>query len=279
VRAVLNRIGWLNRGWARTVDDVSAFYQALPEPTLRHLLNALYQKKVAEHGAVRWGDKTPTYVRYIAELNDIFPTAQFVHLIRDGRDAALSAEKKWGHRRWYMDDCYLLKSWVRNVEGGRKAGESLELNRYLEIQYEALVQRPERIVRRLCIFLREEFHPAMLDHTGLAREQIGPQGHVEVRSPISTASVQRWKKEMSPFARKMANRIAGPTLTATGYPLADIPPLSPSEGLRLLSLWAKYRVTSAPREILPKLGIPTLNRDKRKPGLRSAVRGMLSVDL
>jgi hypothetical protein len=277
VRGLLHRIAWLNRSWDDLVEQVPALYGALPAPTLRHVLDALYRRKIAPPGAVRWGDKTPSYIRYIPELTAIFPTAQFIHMIRDGRDVTLSAQRKWGDKHWYMDSYYLLKNWTRNVKVGRRAGRRLGPDRYLEIHYEQLVQAPEETVRSLCTFLNEPFHPAMLEHTTLARQQIGPDGHVEVRSPISTASVQRWRGEMSPFQRKLANEVAGPVLAELGYELAESAPWSTTERIRLSSLAVKYRVTDTMRQLLPALGIPTLNRDKRKRGFWTTVRGALSL--
>jgi hypothetical protein len=228
------------------------------------VLDALYRQKIAEHDAVRWGDKTPSYVLHLPTLSRIFPSAQFVHLVRDGRDAALSAQKKWGAKNWYMDQGYLLKNWVRHVERGRKAGQALGEGRYLELRYEALVQHPEPALERLCGFLGEQLHPAMLEHTQLARQQIGPRGHIEVRDPISAASVGRWKREMSSFDKKMADRIAGPTLAASGYDLAGCGSLSLGETCRLGLILAKYWLTDTARQALISLGLLTLNRRKRR---------------
>lgn len=264
VRRILERIGRLNHFWHGMVDNVSAFYDALPEPKLAHVLDALYRQKVAEHGATRWGDKTPSYVLYIPLLSKIFPTAQFVHLIRDGRDAVVSAQKKWGSKRRYMDNYYLLKNWVKHVERGRECGHRLGRDRYLEVRYEAIVQQSRQVVEQVCAFLDIEFHPEMLNHTRLAREQIKPGGHIEVREPISTASVQRWKSEMSPFDQKMADRIAGSTLSALGCTLAGLGPLSVEERLRFLFLACKYRLTDTVRGVLYALQILTLNRGKRR---------------
>lgn len=267
VKRVLTRVGKLNLNWHGLVDDVEAFYDALAEKTLPHVLDALYRRRIADHAdpdAVRWGDKTPSYVRYIPLLSQIFPSAQFVHVIRDGRDATLSAQKKWGTQRWYMDNYYLLKNWVRNVEAGRATGRALGSGRYLEIHYEALVQTPRPELKKLCTFLNERFHPAMLDHTRLARERIGPQGHVEVRREISTRSVQRWRREMTAFDRKLADRIAGVTLTTLGYEPAGDEAMTPTEAVRYAFLAAKYRFTDAVRQTLTALGILTLNKGKRR---------------
>lgn len=264
VQDILERIGQLNHAWDGMVDDVPIFYQALPEPRLAHVLDVLYRQKIAEHDAVRWGDKTPSYVLYVPVLSEIFPTAQFVHLIRDGRDATLSAQKKWGARNWYMDNYYLIKNWARCVEQGREAGRLLGSDRYLEVHYEALVQHPESTLEQLCAFLGEDFYAGMLDHTRLARKQIGPRGHVEVREPVSTASVRRWQAEMSEFDQKMADRIAGPTLLSLGYELAGLGSLSIGGQFKLLLLSAKYKLIDAARQILTRWGLLTLNRGKRR---------------
>lgn len=264
MQRVLARVGRLNRAWKDLVGDVPAFYRALPEPRLEHVLDRLYRQKAAQQGAERWGDKTPSYVLYIPILNEIFPTAQFVHLIRDGRDCALSAQKKWGDKRWYMDSYYLLKNWIRHVERGRQAGRKLEPGRYLEVKYETLVQKPEPTIRRICDFLGEEFVPGMLDHTRLARDEIRPGGHIEVLAPISVSSVQRWKTQMSLFDRKLADRIAGPTLASLGYELAGLGPLSGGDIARLFLLSSKFAVTDFARRTLTALGLLTLNRGKRK---------------
>lgn len=262
--AILKRIGCLNREWARIVDDVPAFYESLPEPRLDHVLDALYRIRCEPFGAARWGDKTPNYVLHIPTLAEIFPTAQFVHLIRDGRDATLSAQKKWGGRAWYMDSHYLLRNWVRCVERGRADGHALGPTRYLEVRYETLVEQPAIVIERLCAFLGEELHPDMLEHTRLAQKQIRPGGHVEVWEPVSKASVGRWRVQMSPFDRKLADRVAGPALSSLDYELADLGPLDAREASRLALLSAKYGFTDLGRRVLSGTGLLTLNRGKRR---------------
>src|ERR671934_241733 len=51
---------------------------------------AVYEAYAALRGKERWGDKTPMYMGWLSLINRLFPAARYVHLIRDGRDAALS---------------------------------------------------------------------------------------------------------------------------------------------------------------------------------------------
>jgi hypothetical protein len=264
VGAILERIGQLNRLWDGLVDDVRTFYRSLPQPTLMWLLDHLYRLHIADHHAARWGDKTPLYVQYVPLLGRIFPTAQFVHLIRDGRDAALSARQKWPGRR-YMDTYYLMSHWVRNISAGRQAGSRLGTDRYLELYYEELVHQPRAAVERLCAFLGEEFQPQMLQQDQLARKVgPGPQKHTEVQQPISAGSVGRWKDQMTAFDQKVAGQLAGPTLSALGYEQAEVGSFSPAEWIRFFALTIRYEVANAIRDLLYGLGVLTLNRGMRR---------------
>jgi hypothetical protein len=264
VIGIVERIGELNHLWRDMVTDIPAFYGALPEPTLPHVLDALYRQQIAEYGATRWGDKTPVYVRYISTLDRIFPSAQFIHVIRDGRDAAVSARDKWPDRRLYMDTYYLLRNWVKNVETGQTTGRCLGPGRYLEVYYERMVQEPKQTLERVCEFLDEPFHPDMLNHSRLARQiGPGPQGHVEAMQPISASSIGYWKSRMTPFDQKVANRLAGQTLLALDYELAEVSALSTAESAKLLLWTAKYCLTDTARSLLYASGILTLNRGMR----------------
>lgn len=263
---LLAQIGRLNAEWRDRVDDAAAFYEALcaddERPIVSQALDALYRRMMGERGG-RWGDKTPGYVRYIPQIDRLFPGAQFVHVVRDGRDAALSAREKWEGRR-HQDSYYLLQQWVESVSAGRRDGRRLGPDRYREIHYEALVAQPEETVRALCDFLGESFHPAMLNHTRQFEASGAAGGHPEVRNPIFTSSAGRWRREMAPFDRKLAHRLAGPTLRAFGYETPDPGPWTAGERLRLLLMALRYRALSVVRRALYAAGVLTLNRGKRQ---------------
>jgi hypothetical protein len=264
IRAVLDRIGRLNRFWRDMVTDFDAFCESLPEPRLNSVLDALYRLRIAERGAVRWGDKTPLYVQYIPFLHRLFPDAQFIHVIRDGRDSTLSAIEKWGSKKPYFDAYYLLKQWMRNVSAGQAAGQALGSDRYLEVRYEDLVSHPEVTIREICSFLVEAFELNMLDQTHLASEIGGGlDHHNEVQQPVTADHRERWVAEMSTFDKKLADHLAGSTLTSLGYPPAALGSFGHSEKLRLRYLASKFRLTDTLRTVLYKGGILTLNRNRK----------------
>ncbi|WP_449066856.1 sulfotransferase, partial [Planomonospora algeriensis] len=54
--------------------------------TLGSALGIVLRAYAARFGKPRWGDKRPSYFKSVDVLLRLFPDAQFVHLIRDGRD-------------------------------------------------------------------------------------------------------------------------------------------------------------------------------------------------
>ena len=264
VENLLQRVGQLNRFWDGLVADQKTFYERLAQPTLPFVLDALYRQQSTPRDPARWGDKTPLYVQYIPEIQHIFPEAQFIHVIRDGRDAALSARAKWGREKPYMDLSYLLHNWVRNVQAGREAGNRLGPQRYREVRYETLVADPEGTLHMVCAFLGEPYEPAMLDFQQLARQEGGGvDAHVEPQSALHGASIGRWRSELTPFERKLAHATAGPLLAELDYAPDAPPPLTTADRLQMTWLSIRFRLLDSLRDFLYQQRLLTLNRNRR----------------
>ena len=265
VENLLQRIGKLNRFWDGLVEDQDSFYTALAYSTLPFVLDALYRRQMEPHDPARWGDKTPLYVQYIPQIRAIFPDAQFIHIIRDGRDAALSARAKWGEERPYMDLSYLLRNWVRNVQAGRQFGAPLGPQRYCEIRYENLVSSPQDTLRTVCTFLDEAYDPVMLDFQQLARREGGGiDAHLEPQEALHRDSIGRWQAEMTPFERKLVHTVAGPLLARLGYTPDIPPPLTAVDRMRLTWLSTRFHLLDNLRTFLYQQRFLTLNRNRRR---------------
>ncbi len=63
--------------------------------TFVDLFPPIYAAIAADRGRARAGEKTPDYVLHLSLLNRLLPNSRFVHIIRDGRDVALSV-LDWG---------------------------------------------------------------------------------------------------------------------------------------------------------------------------------------
>ncbi len=123
----------------------------------------LQMAQYAEGKAVRAiGERTPDNVRTLATLHEMFPEAKFIHIIRDGRDAAVSG---WFHNLrvspdWTRDKFGTLpryvgnfaRNWVKEIGAGR-AFEKAYPAQYKEVRYEDLKQDTVAGVTPLLEFL------------------------------------------------------------------------------------------------------------------------------
>src|SRR5207247_397312 len=65
-----------------------------PAPDYPDAIRRVYAVYAEAHGKSRFGDKTPPFLMHVRTLAELFPEARFVHLVRDGRDVALSLREQ-----------------------------------------------------------------------------------------------------------------------------------------------------------------------------------------
>lgn len=185
-------------------------------------IRAAYKTYAQMQGATVYGDKTPTYVLKIRELADAFPESQFIHMIRDGRDVAMSViEQRWGPTRIAP----AMMTWKQHVEAGQRAGLALE-TRYLEIRYEELIDDPEGMCRVVCAFLGLRFSPVMLDHDASAVRALSMSYDTAAHRHLGSGivKVRDWRKEMDADVALVAEQVVGRSwLRRMGYPLEHRP--------------------------------------------------------
>jgi hypothetical protein len=190
-------------------------------PDLRGLggadaVRALFAAYAAAHGKPRYADKTPHYVSHLPALADRFPEARFVHVVRDGRDVALSLlEVPWG-----PDDVEgAALHWRRRVLEGRDSGLGAE--RYREVRYEALVADPEPELRALVAWLELPYDPTMLERRPLAVPY--PEHHRRL-ALAPTPGLRDWRRDMSAADAARFEAVAGDALAELGYRSATCTP-------------------------------------------------------
>lgn len=166
-------------------------------------------------GRERWGDKTPRYIEHIPFIGRLFPDGKFIHLVRDGRNVALSyADVPFGPKTVAA----AAQLWGERVSSGLKDGRALGDNRYIEIRYEDLVEDTEGEVADICDFLGIDFDPGMLDYTQRARSAVLPraaQYNPKVMEKPTTG--RSWEKEMDPGDVEVFEAVAGDVLSELGY--------------------------------------------------------------
>jgi LPS sulfotransferase NodH len=174
-------------------------------------------------GVERWADCTPDHLLYIREIKRQIPNALVVHIIRDGRDVALSyARQGWSHplpwdRRQQLGVAALYWAWV--VGQGRKNGRDLGED-YIEIRYEDLVGNPREVLNQISAFIDQD-----LDYEHILKVGIG-----SVSSPNTSFGqdaggnfnpVGRWKTKLPAPQLAMLESVIGDRLQELGYGLSQ----------------------------------------------------------
>lgn len=229
----------------------------MPGRTPAAFLDALYSRYARQYQARRWGDKTPIYASYVDLIHRIFPQAQFLHIIRDARDAALSMLDKYEKDEFHVDIFFAARNWVRRIRKARRAGSRLDPGLYYELRYEHLVEDPEGVLRDICDFVGESYEPAMLQYHRVAQEHIPANSHffANVRNPLNARRIGRWREGLSPADQRLVQAVAGKLMTELGYDLVDLGPMPPTEWARLAALAIKYATLQSGRRVLQAAGL------------------------
>ena len=180
------------------------------------VMEAAYTAHARAHGKHRWGDKTPRYVRHIPLLARLWPDARFIHLIRDGRNVALSyADVPFGPK----NVAAAAQLWSGRVQAGLRDGRPLGGKRYLEINYEDLVEDPKGEIADLCEFLDLDFDAGMLNYTeGLGGVVLSKATayNPNVRQPPNPR-LRSWEQSMPDDHVEIFEAVAGDVLSELGY--------------------------------------------------------------
>lgn len=204
------------RRWSVDPDAVRAQVAAIAPSDFASLARAVFEAYARAQSKPRWGDKTPGYVTHLPLLDRIFPDALFVHVIRDGREVAVSlAERPWGPRSAIAGAFW----WRTKTGAGVRDGRPLPPSRYLEVRHEDLVATPEAALRRICRFLGEEYWPSMHEYgagVALAEEPGDPAGTAHLSKP-PTAGLRDWKAGRSERETAAIESVCAPLLDRLGY--------------------------------------------------------------
>jgi Sulfotransferase family len=215
------------REWDVPVDEVRArLRDGMP---VGAAIAAVYETYAARRGKSRWGDKTPMYMQRLSMLERLFPDALYVHLVRDGRDAALSflgmppgiVTETWAHPRTVAQ---FACQWRTEVAAAQQLGARVGPARYLELRYEDLVAEPEQALRRICGHAGLPFEPAMLDYAESV--DVSAKPHQQSLKKPPTTGLRDWRTQLSPAEVESFEEVAGDLLRSLGYASARGPGLS-----------------------------------------------------
>ncbi len=191
----------------------------------------------------RWGDKRPYYIKYVKQLLALFPDAQIIHVVRDGRDCIASLMKMpW----WKKDLAYTILNWQEAIQEGKRANRSLPVEQFIEIRYEDFVSHPEKWARELCRFLGEKYNSDMLKFQEIADIAVPDYKmpwHSATRQPISSTAIGRWQRDLEKWQVRLIEKTTGRELKEWGYGLSDANATIPlKEQLKYYKGFVGYRL-------------------------------------
>ncbi len=208
--------------------------RASAAPSFAGLYAALHRAYAQSEGKQRWGEKTPRNSFWMDEIRALFPAAQFIHIVRDGRDQAIDISDSV----LWPDAVYSgANLWQRYVQAVRGYAEQLPADAFMEIRYEDLCAAPEMAIHRLCDFLGVEFEPHMLasHESRSARGWSTHPLHAKTAQPISTKYCGMYKTRLPAGDVAALEALIGETLKRFGYPLSGTPyPIPQGEAAKML---------------------------------------------
>lgn len=198
--------------------------------------------------------------------NGWFPDGRFVHIIRDGRDVALS-HQTMPYGAGNIAECAL--AWDRRVGQNLRIGAVLGPGRYLAIRYEDLILEPEAILRRICDFLVVPYSPSMLNYRQTVEKTIPPDKRwlwPEIAKPPQRSRVAVWKSHMSATQRTVFEWNAGDLLRELHYEAGVGPGRHPMA--HLLELWYFLGRGGRWYRLRKKLGFSNASQLEKQAGVR-----------
>jgi hypothetical protein len=169
-------------------------------------------------------DKNPMYSFSVELIHELLPNARFIHLIRDGRDVAVSmmaARRNIG----YGPSSFInsVETWQKYVSAAMKA--EIYQDKYLEIRYEDLLINGVSTLQNVFNFCKipitsEDLEDIVETHT--FDKMKSKRQHADIRAKTHQAFYRKgragnWRDELSQTQMYQFDKISGDLLQKLGY--------------------------------------------------------------
>lgn len=210
-------------------------------PTLGSAIGTVFRLYAERFGKPRWGDKRPAYLRHLPELLRLFPDAQIVTIMRDGRDCVASLKEAAWCSAGLGD---LIDRWARAADASLRAARRYGPDVYHMVRYEDLVADPATHLRALCGFLGEEYDAAMARPEDVAAVAVPEYKtwHTRTRESVTTSRVRSWEHRLSPDEIARCEALFGDRLARFGYPPATAAAPTPADRVARARLAVRHRL-------------------------------------
>lgn len=208
--------------WNLDFDELEKYLLASNAVSYSQVVSRVYQFYGMSTGKIfhRWGDKNNFYLHHIPTIYTMYPSAKFVHIVRDGRDVACSYQAL---SRSQIESKYapnlpvnireIAQEWVRNVQEIINSFKQLPSDQVFELRYEDLVSSTEQELRHLCDFLGEPYDPGMeLYYVKNQQNRQEPVEFLQWKAKIvekpTDSEVGKYKRDLTPAEIDEFERIA-----------------------------------------------------------------------
>jgi hypothetical protein len=187
----------------------------------------LYAKKVGKE-ICRWGDKNNFYLNHVLELDNMFSTCSFIHIVRDGRDVACSY--KWLASKDINSNYApklpktisgIAEDWSNNVNRIKDSLALIDRSRVISLRFEDLLEYPDMVLDEICSVLDINFDDNMLYYYNNNIDKLIPSAFSVWKKksflPPDKGEIGRYKHELSCHELALFEKIAGKVLCDFGY--------------------------------------------------------------
>lgn len=228
---------------AKVIDRLATLYERYNEPKDQQRINNLFASmgmrealiapyknycevmtrfmeiQMRHEQKARWGNNAPRDIFNVGDIVRCYPDAKILICVRDVRDFLVSYKTKW--KITSEDHINRLKAlyhpvvtsllWKSSMRQIPLIKKKVSAHNLMIMRYEDLVKDPETIVRRICVFVDEQFESNMLNvDTHNSSVQTGARG-------IFSSSIGTWRSNLTAEETCIAQLLNGKDLQLFGY--------------------------------------------------------------
>lgn len=196
--------------WNINYENLKERLQSINPPTYQNYCKEILNQH--QQNEIILGDKNPIYSLFGNTLQENFPEAKFIWIIRDYR-AQVNSMLKVNFEKKIISS--LAARWVAY----NKEIEKLKLNypnKVLRVKYEELVNNPKKNYTTICSFLNIPYDSTILDTKKNDKEFL-PKHHKSLKEKINTSHIDEWKTQLTESQIKICETVAGNYGRRFGY--------------------------------------------------------------
>ncbi|WKZ66658.1 MAG: sulfotransferase [Flavobacteriales bacterium] len=233
------------------------------EVAMAGLVARIYERLLSRRpDATHVLDKHPDYCHHLPLMERFMPEARYVHIIRDGREVAvsmISAKRRLGYGAGEVEGA--AREWQASVMKARAFGAVIG-TRYLEVRYEELVSDTAAVLSRVFshfgLFIGAEEVERIAADYHISRKQVS-RGDTSLNA-LRTEQGAIWRSRLSVKQRFILDRVAGDLLSTLGYAQPGWWAMSIMQRIALLPYPFLLKVKRSIRALLAIWGSPAIRR-------------------